>query len=468
MGIRPGQLTDPQLKVVFGGVSREEVLAVLADARDDYQALLAEIDRLRSQLAEATARLVSVHADERETTRTISRAEQEAGTIRQSAQLRAEGLQQEAEAKATALLAQAEAERDALEAHIARLAGGRARLHRVLETEVEDLRAFLSAGPQVSVASLPATPAAAATPGAPWLPSPAFEPEHWELAGELEALDVAVDVGVAALEAASPDPAEDGPVPEQLLDEAWSAEDIESALMAVAIEPPAPAIHEEAARLEQQAPEPIAEEQQAPEPIAEEPPAPASPAITAIAADPRYAAAVQAFLQDESALEDEDPPRRLMPRLAMAAAGLAAVGIVAVLAFPRSTPQAVEASPRRTAPAWDSTVTRPDAAAVRQPPVGTSAPASARSGAISNQPPAGAAPLVVRLEARRPCWVGVTIGDRKESRLLGQGEEIVREASSDVILRVGDAGALIVTVNDRRLPPLGADGEVVTRRVSVP
>jgi len=62
----------------------------------------------------------------------------------------------------------------------------------------------------------------------------------------------------------------------------------------------------------------------------------------------------------------------------------------------------------------------------------------------------------------------VTIGDRKESRLLGQGEEIVREASSDVILRVGDAGALIVTVNDRRLPPLGADGEVVTRRVSVP
>jgi hypothetical protein len=72
------------------------------------------------------------------------------------------------------------------------------------------------------------------------------------------------------------------------------------------------------------------------------------------------------------------------------------------------------------------------------------------------------------MEALRPCWIGITVGDRKESRLLGQGEEVVRESRSDIVLRVGDAGALVVTVNDRRLPPLGVDGEVVTKRISRP
>jgi hypothetical protein len=72
----------------------------------------------------------------------------------------------------------------------------------------------------------------------------------------------------------------------------------------------------------------------------------------------------------------------------------------------------------------------------------------------------------MRVQAIRPCWIGITINGRKESRLLGQSEELVRESTSDIVLRVGDAGALVVFVNDQRLAPLGGEGEVVTKRIT--
>jgi hypothetical protein len=64
--------------------------------------------------------------------------------------------------------------------------------------------------------------------------------------------------------------------------------------------------------------------------------------------------------------------------------------------------------------------------------------------------------------------VRLTVGDQSASMLLEAGAELTREATSDIVLRVGDAGALVVIVNDKAMPPLGREGEVVTRRITRP
>jgi hypothetical protein len=449
MGIHPKHLTAPPLSVVFGGVSRPEVHAVLATVGEDYQAVLAEIERLRDELAAVTATLVAVHADERETTRTISRAEQDASAIRERATGRADALQREAESQVAALLQQVEEERDALEAHIARVAGGRSRLHRALETEMEELSGFLATGPRLPPGTpIPTTPPA--EPAASWLPATTFDSGAWEVASEAEVLDVAVGLDE---EITAEESVEQSSSPLKAIAEAWSAEDIESALRAAAVETP----HAVGAVTE--------------DPPGHEAEEPAVPAITAIAADPRYVSA-ELEIEDEDTGDADAPPRRLMTRLAMTGAGVAVLGIVAALAFPRSEPELRETPAQSETASRAARLTRP-----ATPPTATPVPIAGPDGSRvaadasatgSSQPASPPAPLVVRMEALRPCWIGITVGDRKESRLLGQGEEVVRESRSDIVLRVGDAGALVVTVNDRRLPPLGVDGEVVTKRISRP
>jgi len=70
----------------------------------------------------------------------------------------------------------------------------------------------------------------------------------------------------------------------------------------------------------------------------------------------------------------------------------------------------------------------------------------------------------VKLLARRECWVRVTVDGRAEELTIPAGHAVTRAASEHVLLRVGDAGALVVEVNGEELPPLGADGQVVNRR----
>jgi hypothetical protein len=47
--------------------------------------------------------------------------------------------------------------------------------------------------------------------------------------------------------------------------------------------------------------------------------------------------------------------------------------------------------------------------------------------------------------------------------MLAQGEKVRLNAQRNVSLRVGDAGAVFVTVNNGKAAPLGRDGQVVTR-----
>lgn len=75
--------------------------------------------------------------------------------------------------------------------------------------------------------------------------------------------------------------------------------------------------------------------------------------------------------------------------------------------------------------------------------------------------------LVLTLTARRSCWIGTSIdGSPRLERLLQPNETIMLRARNEVVLRVGDAAALSVLINNQLTKPLGAPGQVVTRRIT--
>ncbi len=75
--------------------------------------------------------------------------------------------------------------------------------------------------------------------------------------------------------------------------------------------------------------------------------------------------------------------------------------------------------------------------------------------------------LTVLLIARSPCWVRATIDEgRTLEQLLKPGAEVTLNAQHDVLLRVGNAGAISMIVNGRPAEAFGRPGEVVTRRIA--
>jgi cytoskeletal protein RodZ len=70
-------------------------------------------------------------------------------------------------------------------------------------------------------------------------------------------------------------------------------------------------------------------------------------------------------------------------------------------------------------------------------------------------------PLVLTLAAQESCWVGVEVdGHIALSRVLNSGETRTLKANEQIVLSVGDAGALAVRINDRPGLALGRRGEV--------
>jgi DivIVA domain-containing protein len=88
-----------------------------------------------------------------------------------------------------------------------------------------------------------------------------------------------------------------------------------------------------------------------------------------------------------------------------------------------------------------------------------------------SEPPAPAIPqvegLVLTLTARGPCWIGTTIdGGQRLERELKPEETIMLRADQEVLLRVGDAAALSMLINNVPAKPLGAAGQVVSVRIT--
>jgi len=78
-----------------------------------------------------------------------------------------------------------------------------------------------------------------------------------------------------------------------------------------------------------------------------------------------------------------------------------------------------------------------------------------------SSPPPNADVLALDLRARESCWVAVEAdGVRVLDRVLSPGETRNLSAKSELVLSVGNAGAVEVSVNGRASVPLGRQGEV--------
>jgi cytoskeleton protein RodZ len=83
------------------------------------------------------------------------------------------------------------------------------------------------------------------------------------------------------------------------------------------------------------------------------------------------------------------------------------------------------------------------------------------SGATASAPHLAAGTMVLTVLARRSSWVEAKVdGTTILNRVLKAGESQRLEARQEVLLSVGNAGGIAVTLDDRPLGPLGGDGEV--------
>ena len=101
----------------------------------------------------------------------------------------------------------------------------------------------------------------------------------------------------------------------------------------------------------------------------------------------------------------------------------------------------------------------------RPPPDGPRT--ASRGGGGRPAAPAREDGLVLTVTARRACWIGSTLdGGQRLEKMLAANETIMLRATSEAVLRIGDAWAISVLINNQPTRPLGATGQVVTHRIT--
>ena len=151
---------------------------------------------------------------------------------------------------------------------------------------------------------------------------------------------------------------------------------------------------------------------------------------------------------------------RLLVGLFGAAGILVLVGTVWWLRSSDAAATSAETTAAPTAPATAASEPAPVA------PVATTSPPPTPAAPTEKAAPSSALTLVV--EARRSSWLRTTVdGQSDGGRMLAQGETVKLNARQSVSLRVGDAGAVFVSVNNGQPAALGSDGQVVTRQFVV-
>ena len=163
--------------------------------------------------------------------------------------------------------------------------------------------------------------------------------------------------------------------------------------------------------------------------------------------DPEKLAAEFQYLQGES-LPEKKPIVRERWTPPPGALFLAALGIVAVVlvAYRRTPAEPAPLAGRAAVPGAPAVLPSD-----RVYPAPTPIPAAAA-------PPGG---LVLTLTAQQNCWVEVRAdGKTVFNRVLAEGETEKLEALGELVLSVGNAGGLVIRLNDRPGRPLGKSGEV--------
>jgi cytoskeleton protein RodZ len=149
--------------------------------------------------------------------------------------------------------------------------------------------------------------------------------------------------------------------------------------------------------------------------------------------------------------------RRLVGWPALAAAMLLGSYLVAGRAPIAAPPAIAPAAPALAGPAL----------AEPAGPVGTSGSARDPSPApAATATPRGDGVFAVELAVTRPCWVRLVVDDvRRINRIVQPGER-ERLEGRDFAIRVGDAGALQLSLDGRAARAVGANGEVRTVRIT--
>ncbi len=158
--------------------------------------------------------------------------------------------------------------------------------------------------------------------------------------------------------------------------------------------------------------------------------------------------------------EGQEPESRRWPAAVVVVAGLTSL----VLGWLISTRASV--SEEAPAAAW---IIQP-AVASRPESVASAIAVDSMEDVTGGGPAAArAADSALRLDLRahESCWVQATAdGERVVYRLMEAGDHTVIEADSTITLRVGDAAAIVYSINGAVGRPLGRKGEVVTIRIT--
>ena len=149
--------------------------------------------------------------------------------------------------------------------------------------------------------------------------------------------------------------------------------------------------------------------------------------------------------------------------------GVAGIAIlIGTIAWLRSDkkPVATESTAQSTAPA--TVPSKPSAVSTAATTASTPSPASGPPSTPEANTRTNPSALSLLVEARRSSWLRTTVdGESDSGRMLAQGETVRLNARQSVSLRVGDAGAVFVSLNNGQPAPLGRDGQVVTRQFIV-
>ena len=140
MKIAPLDLRQPRFRSTFRGFDRNEVVGFLAEAADDYECALRELDRQRQDLAQMET-LLSEHREREANLRnTLLTAQKLADEVRENAHQEARVIVREAEGRADLVLQHTQARLDDFEREMTELRLRRGDVETSLEASIAALR----------------------------------------------------------------------------------------------------------------------------------------------------------------------------------------------------------------------------------------------------------------------------------------------------------------------------------------
>jgi len=143
MRIAPMDLRQPRFRTAMRGYDKTEVVAFLAEAAEDYESALRELDRLRHDLTRSEV-LLAEHREREGTLRnTLVTAQKLADDVKAAAQTEAQLVVREAQGRADLMIQQAQGRVEEVERSVTELRLRRGDAEGALESTIQALHRAL-------------------------------------------------------------------------------------------------------------------------------------------------------------------------------------------------------------------------------------------------------------------------------------------------------------------------------------